>query len=550
MPTAQDMYESTTTTEIVEAIEAGAGSWSMPCSGGATGSRSGCALSGLVDRDGVAGLAACSGQVLDGVADELVEWGFASDDSASGRYESNVRALPDRDPVLRKATRRRPGHQLSVSNRRSSKTLWTWSVPADLPETPLVSVDDEALVGAEEGWLTPGVAGIGTASLLADVGHEIPTALLPSLLTSTLGAPASALGLIEGVSDGLAGLARFGGGALADDPARRRTIAVGGYSATAILAAGTGAATAMWQVGLLRAGAWAARGLRVPARNALLADVVHPTAYGRAYGFERAMDNLGAIIGPLLAIGLVAAVGTRWAIGLSVLPGLLAAGAIIYAIRRTPAPRSRERVPIRLQVRPVLHGGLGRLFAGVSAFELGNCAATLLILRATELLEPGHGQDMATTIALGLYVTYNAAATLTSLAAGRVSDRRSARVALVFGVAAFAIAYLGFSRDVADWWALVPWFLAAGVGIGFVEAAEHAAVAGAAPTQLRGSAFGLLAGVQSLGNLAASAIAGLLWSAFSPSWAFAYLAGWMLLALVLLLAALTWTPALGGAPPS
>ncbi len=112
----------------------------------------------------------------------------------------------------------------------------------------------------------PGVRGIGTASLLADVGHEIPTALLPSLLTSTIGAPASALGLIEGVSDGLAGIARFGGGALADDAHRRRAVAVGGCTTTAVLAAGTGFATTAWQVGLLRAGAWTASGLRVPAR--------------------------------------------------------------------------------------------------------------------------------------------------------------------------------------------------------------------------------------------------------------------------------------------
>ena len=88
---------------------------------------------------------------------------------------------------------------------------------------------------------------------------------------------------------------------------------------------------------VLRAGAWTARGLRVPARNALLADVVPPDAYGRAYGFERAMDNLGAIIGPVAAIGLVTMVGTRWAIGLSVVPGLLATAAIVYAIRHTGA---------------------------------------------------------------------------------------------------------------------------------------------------------------------------------------------------------------------
>lgn len=122
----------------------------------------------------------------------------------------------------------------------------------------------------QEQWLTPGVRGIGTASFLADVGHEIPTALLPSLLTSTLGAPAAALGAIEGFSDALAGAARFGGGVLADDPARRRKVAVGGYATTAVLGAATAGATAVWQVGVLRAAAWTARGLRVPARNALI----------------------------------------------------------------------------------------------------------------------------------------------------------------------------------------------------------------------------------------------------------------------------------------
>ena len=160
----------------------------------------------------------------------------------------------------------------------------------------------DAVPGTEAEWLTPGVKGIGTASFLADAGHEVPTALLPSLLTSTLSASPAALGVIEGVSDALAGFARFGGGALADDPDRRRTVAVGGYSATAVLSAATAGATSVWQVAILRAGAWTARGLRVPARNALLADVVPAKAYGHAYGFERAMDNLGAIVGPLLAI--------------------------------------------------------------------------------------------------------------------------------------------------------------------------------------------------------------------------------------------------------
>jgi len=105
--------------------------------------------------------------------------------------------------------------------------------------------------GVEERWLTPGVKGIGAASLLSDLGHEIPTALLPSFLTSTLGAPAAALGLIEGVADGLAGAAKFAGGPLADDPQRRRNTAVGGYAATAVLTAAIGATTQVWQVAAL-----------------------------------------------------------------------------------------------------------------------------------------------------------------------------------------------------------------------------------------------------------------------------------------------------------
>lgn len=371
------------------------------------------------------------------------------------------------------------------------------------------------------------------------MGHEVPTSLLPSLLTSTLGAPAAALGVIEGISDGLAGTARLVGGALADDPHRRRTVAVGGYTGTAALAALTGAATAVWQVGVLRAGAWAARGLRVPARNALLADVVAPSAYGRAYGFERMMDNLGAIFGPLLAIALVATVGVRWAIGLSVIPGLLAAAAIVYAIRHTPRPQARQRVALRIRVRPVLRGDLGRLMGAVAAFEVGNVAATLLILRATELLTPVRGAAAATTLALVLYTLYNVAATAASLPAGRVADRLGRRgpvLVLAAGTALFLAAYVGFAVTGASLVVLALPFVAAGLAIGCVETAQHSAVAALAPAEIRGSAFGLLATIQAGGNVAASAVAGILWTAMSAQVAFCYLAVWMLLAL----GALAW----------
>lgn len=385
-------------------------------------------------------------------------------------------------------------------------------------------------------WLNRGVAGIGVASFLSDVSHEVPTALLPSLLTTTLGAPAAALGTIEGVADGIAGAAKLAGGALADDPGRRRATAMGGYTATAVLSALIGAATAVWQVGVLRAGAWLSRGLRTPSRNALLTDVVEPDAYGRAYGFERAMDNGGAIAGPLLALGLIAVVGVREAILLSVIPGLLAALAIFIAVRSARRLERHERPPLRIRIRPVLHGRLGRLLGAVTAFELGNVAATLLILRATELLTPNHGHDSAVRLAVVLYAVYNAAAMVISVPAGHVTDRRGATAVLVVGAFGALAAFVGFALAGASIALLAALFALAGTGKGAVETAQGAAVALLAPPQLLGSAFGALATIQSFANLAASAVAGALWTLVSPRAAFLYLAGWAAVSVVALAA--------------
>ncbi|WP_327418401.1 MFS transporter [Streptomyces sp. NBC_01233] len=164
---------------------------------------------------------------------------------------------------------------------------------------------------------------------------------------------------------------------------------------------------------------------------------------------------------------------------------------------------------------------------------MGNVAAALLILRACDLLTAEHGAKTAATIALGLYTAYNAA-TLASVPAGRLSDglgRRGPVLVLAGGVAAFALSYGLFTIDATTVVFLAIAFVLAGVGTGAVETAQHSAVAALAPKDLRGSAFGMLATVQSLGNLAASTVAGLLWTAVSPAVAFAYLTAWMVIAL-------------------
>src|SRR5262249_47430998 len=148
-------------------------------------------------------------------------------------------------------------------------------------------------------------------------------------------------------------------------------------------------------------------------------------------------------------------------------------------------------------VRPVLRGGLGRLMLGIAAFELANVAATLLILRTTELVAPGESYSHT---AVFLYAGYNLAATLVAVPAGHLTHRRGAAIVLVIGSVAFVAAFTGFAFARANVLLLAVLFVLAGLGIGMGETAENAAVAAFSPPDLRGSAFGLVAAVQAFAN--------------------------------------------------
>jgi MFS family permease len=189
---------------------------------------------------------------------------------------------------------------------------------------------------------------------------------------------------------------------------------------------------------------------------------------------------------------------------------------------------------VRLVVRPLLKGALGRTLAAVALFEAGNMAATLLILRATDLLTPARGADAAATTAIALYTGYNLVATIGSYPAGRFADRFGARRVLGVGIAAFGVAYLAFALVGADVLLLGLAFALAGLAIGAVETAQSAAVATMAPEANRGSAFGLLAGIQSLGDLVASGMVGVIWAIAGAPLAF-LLAGLLMAASVVTL---------------
>lgn len=400
-------------------------------------------------------------------------------------------------------------------------------------------VASEEAVELQKSWFSPGVAAIAGASALSDLGHEIGTSLLPTLLTSTLHAGPGALGLIEGGSDALIGVAKLAGGPLANDPTYRARQASGGYLVTALAGGALGAVTGVWQAAALRATSWAARGLRSPARDALLFDLVEPAAYGRASGAERAGDNAGALAGPLLGAALLSLVGIRTALYLSAIPGLFAALAITYAARQArravAAPSGRRNLSLNL--RALRDAGLLRALAPAATFELGNLAATLLILRATQLLHTG-GRDItaATTLAVLLYAAHNGAAMIAAFIGGHWIDRTNPARVFAAAAALYVAGYAIFAAGPHAWPLLLAGFLLAGVGIGFAETTESTLVGRTTPTHLRGSAFGLLGLTQALGDLGSTAVAGLLWALISPAAGFSYATAWMLITLAVLTA--------------
>ncbi|MGH2997744.1 MAG: MFS transporter [Gaiellaceae bacterium] len=399
------------------------------------------------------------------------------------------------------------------------------------PDTPPI----ESEPPGRRGWLTRGVGSVGLASFFSDSGHEMATSVLPTFVTVTLRSSAGVLGVIEGVSDALTGVAKLIGGPLANDESRRLRMATGGYVVTAAATGAIGLATSVWQVGLARAAAWLARGVRSPARDAMLAQLAPAEAYGRAYGLERAGDNLGAVAGPLIAAGLLTVIGIRHVLYLSAIPGLFAALAITIAAREARRRRSTDTAVrrARLELHRLREAGVMRPLLPIGAFELGNVATSLLILRATTLLHHG-GRSVAaaTTLAVLIYAGHNLVASFVAYGGGHWLDRAGPRVVFASGAAVYIAGYALFALPTHSIALIAVAFLLAGSGIGFAETAESALMARLLPDRLRGSGFGLLGGVQSLGDFASSAAVGLLWTAASPTVGFAYAAGWMCLSLL------------------
>ncbi len=366
-------------------------------------------------------------------------------------------------------------------------------------------------------WLNRTVLGIGLASLFSDLSHETITVLLPALLAS-LGAAAAALGTVEGVADGLSSAAKLYGGWLADRLRSRKRIAASGYGVMALAPLIIAAAT-VWPVVLAgRVLAWVSRGLRTPARKALLADAVAPEAYGRAFGLERAMDTCGAILAPAAVYVLLSAgADPRTLIAWSAVPALLAVLAIVFLVRE----RS-DRKPVKT---PFLRsfGGFGKPYkeflAAVGLFGVGDFADTFYILYAVAVLAPKIGADQAAHLSVAFYVLHNVLYAAWSYLGGWIADHFNRRVLLACGYlcAALAAACMllgGLGVEAVNSYAgLALMFALGGMGVGIYEAVEDAIAAELLPREARGSGFGALAVVTGLGDLLSSLLFGWLWAA-------------------------------------
>ena len=320
-------------------------------------------------------------------------------------------------------------------------------------------------------WVNRTVLGIGLASLLSDWSHEIATTLLPAFL-ATMGVAAAWLGLIEGVSDGLSSFAKLASGYYTDRLRRRKPIAVAGYVVTALGTASFGLATAAWHVLLARAAAWLGRGVRTPIRKALLAASVTPTTYGRAFGFERMMDTLGAIVGPASAFLLLQAVHHHYPtlFALTLIPGLLAAvliGLVVQERERTPVAHASFGESLRALPRRYR-----RFLVAVGLFGMGDFAHTLLILLATVKLTPALGAAKAASIATALYLLHNVFYAVFSMVAGWLADRVNKGVLLAGGYFLAAVMTMGIVLLPMTVWTLAFTFLIGGVYVGMEETLE------------------------------------------------------------------------------
>ena len=376
-------------------------------------------------------------------------------------------------------------------------------------------------------WLNRTVAGAGITSSLGDFCYETTTVILPGFL-AVLGIPAAVLGLIEGIADAIAAFTKMVSGYIADKLGHRKLFVMVGYGLTPLgqvliaLAAG-------WPLLLLgRIVSWFGKGLRGPLRDAIVIQAVSPETRGRAFGFHRAADTVGAVIGPLLGVALLGwAQGIHWSdaagpfrlvLWLSVIPGVLAVLAFLTLVKdpeHSPNPALKFFSSLR-----GLPARFKRYLGAVGIFGIGDFSHSLLILAATTLLTPSLGVIQAAQVAGLLYVWRNLVQVAVSYPVGVLADRVGHLPVLiagyVLGTLTAVLTALAFWLGIASVPLLAGVFFIAGLYVAVQEALESTVTAEMVQPDTLAMSYGALGTVNGAAKFISSASVGVVWTAVSP----------------------------------
>jgi MFS family permease len=355
---------------------------------------------------------------------------------------------------------------------------------------------------------------LGLASLVNDIASEAIFPLLPDFLLTVLLGSRFSLGVIEGTADSAASFLKLWAGAKSDQAGRRKGFVIFGYSVAAFARPLIGVIAAPWQLFTLRVGDRIGKGIRSSPRDALVADSTDPSIRGRAFGFHRAMDHLGAALGPLLAAGFlwVWPGELRTLFLLTILPGLLVVVLVVLGLRERTETRPAKN-PLSLTLRPFDRNFRWFLLA-LLIFTLGNSSDAFLLVRAGELGVP-------TAMLPLLWCSFHIVKSTANFVLGRAVDRFGPRPFLLSGWLLYAGVYLAFALATSERDAWVC-FLSYALFYGLTEPAEKTLVADIVGDERKGLAYGWYNFAIGIATLPASLICGALYQAYGAAAAF----GW------------------------
>lgn len=352
-------------------------------------------------------------------------------------------------------------------------------------------------------------------SFFNDISSEMVINILPLFLANVLGVETAIIGLIEGLAESTASLLKVFSGWLSDKLQGRKWLAVSGYALSTLSKPFFYIANSWLAVGAVRWADRVGKGIRTSPRDALVADSISEDQRGLAFGFHRAADTGGAVVGLLIALvtiwlaqrgaGELNEATFRTVVLISLVPAVLAVASLAIGARDVRITERRERPQISFK-------GLGRRFAIfmiiVGIFDLGNSADAFLVLRAKE-------RGLSIMGVLGMLITFNLVYTLVSTPAGSLSDRIDRRWVIIGGWLVYALIYLGFAVAGRGWhiWALYGLY---GVYYGLTHGVIKAMVADIVRPDVRGTAYGTYNAVVGILNFPASLIAGVLWQGAGP----------------------------------